>query len=126
MKACEVSIITMVDGEKRSFSCKGSMEVSVFGTQIFYSEPNANVQVSLGKETATIVRQGDYTLSLLLKRGEMTAGKLGIGGNEGEIQVYTYKVEYSIRENAVMAILHYDLLMGDGRQQMKLRMVARY
>ncbi len=126
MKACEVSIITMVDGEKRSFSCKGSMEVSVFGTQIFYSEPNANVQVSLGKETATIVRQGDYTLSLLLKRGEMTVGKLGIGGNEGEIQVYTYKVEYSIRENAVMAILHYDLLMGDGRQQMKLRMVARY
>lgn len=125
MQACDISINTTVDGEKSSFSCKGNMELSVCGAQIAYSEPNASVKVALDKETATVIRQGDYTLSLLLKRGEMTIGTLGIGGNEGELQVYAYKIEYSIRENAVMAILHYDLLMGEGRQEMKLRIVAR-
>lgn len=125
MQACDISIITTVDGEKSSFSCKGNMELSVCGAQLFYSEPNASVKVVLDKETAKVIRQGDYSLALPLQRGAMTVGTLGIGGNEGEIQVYAYKIEYSIRENAVMAILHYDLLMGEGRQEMKLRIVAR-
>lgn len=125
MQVCDISITTVASGEKTSFSSKGEMSLSALEARIFYEEPSAKVSVTLKKETATIVRQGDYTLSLPLKRGEMTTGSLGIGGNEGEIQVYAYKVEYSIRENSVLALLHYDLLMGGGKQEMKLHIVAR-
>ena len=125
MQVCDISITTTADGVKTSFACVGSMDVSLQNTRIFYKEEKAAVSVFFEKETAMVVREGDYTLTLPLKRGEVTIGKLGIGGNEGNVELYAYKIEYSLRENAVLALLHYDLLLGGGKQEMKLRIMAR-
>lgn len=125
MRTCDISITTVADGNKTSFSAKGEMDLSAYKAQLAYREAQSFVQVSLDGESAMIVREGDYTLRIPLKRGEMTCGTLGIGGNEGEIKVFAYKVEYSIREDALLAILHYDLLFGENKQKMKLRIVAR-
>lgn len=125
MRTCEISITTVADGKKTSFSAKGEMDLSTYKARLAYKEEQSFVTVLLEKESATIVREGDYSLRIPLKRGEMTEGALGVGGNEGGLQVFAYKVEYSIREDSLLAILHYDLLFGEGRQEMKLRIVAR-
>lgn len=125
MRTCDISITTVADGKKTSFSAKGEMLLSAYKAQLAYREEQSRVQVYLETETAMILREGDYTLRIPLKRGEMTSGTLGVGGNEGEIKAFAYKVEYSIREDSLLAILHYDLLFGEGRQEMKLRVVAR-
>ena len=125
MQVCDISITTIADGEKTSFACSGEMDASLQNTRIFYQEENASVAVFFEKETAMVVREGDYTLTLPLKRGERTTGKLGIGGNEGDVELFAYKIEYSLRENSVFALLHYDLLLGGGKQEMKLRIVAK-
>ena len=67
-------------------------------------------------------RRGDYTLSLLLKQGEISNGKLGFGGSVGDIQVKANKVSYSIGKDSLLSSLHYDLIFGEEKQEMKLRL----
>ena len=125
MKKCRLTIITSVDGEETEFSAVGELVLSVKETCLRYRQDGSVVELCLEGETARIKRLGDYSLFLELRRGERTKGTLGIGGNEGEIEVDTHKVAYSQGKDSFLAVLHYDLQIGIERQKMKLRILAR-
>ena len=126
MKRCKVTITTAVDGRETEFSCVGTLDLSARIVKLCYSEENASVSLILDGETAQVERNGDYSLRLFLKRGKENEGALGFGENAGQIKVYTHRVAYSIGRDSVLASLHYDLLFGEDRQEMKLRVLARY
>lgn len=126
MKKCKVTITTVVEGQENSITRDGEMDLSAEKTQLFYREENAAVHISLYGETAEVERQGDYTLRLHLVRGEITQGELGIGGSSGEIQTLTRAVQYSIREKSLLISLKYDLIISGEKQNMQLRILARY
>ena len=126
MKKCKVTITTVVEGQENSITRDGEMDLSAEKTQLFYREENAAVHISLHGETAEVERQGDYTLRLHLVRGEITQGELGIGGSSGEIQTLTRAVQYSIREKSLLISLKYDLIISGEKQNMQLRILARY
>lgn len=126
MKRCRVTIMSAVDGEEREFSCEGTLDLSSRTVQLRYAEEKAAVSLILDGETAQVERHGDYSLRLFLKRGEARDGTLVLGGNEGQIRAFTHRVAYSIGQDSLLASLHYDLLFGADRQEMKLRILARY
>ncbi len=125
MKKCRLTIITSVDEQETEFATEGELVLSAREGRLRYRQDGSVIELCLKGETATIKRFGDYTLSLELRRGERTKGKLGIGGNEGELEVDTHKVAYSQGKDSFLAVLHYDLLIGIERQKMKLRILAR-
>ena len=125
MKECELAIASSADGQENNFTRKGEMELSAFGAKVCYLDEGASVCIYFQGETVTIDRQGDYTLKISLQHGVVSEGVLGIGGNEGIIHTLAHKVAYSINENSLLATLHYDLLIGDEPQKMKLRILAR-
>ena len=125
MKKCRLTIVTAVDGQETEFSTEGELVLSVKDIYIRYRQDASVIELRLQGETAYIKRCGDYSLSLELRRGEKTKGLLGIGGNEGGIEVCTHKVAYSQGKDSVLASLHYDLLIGAEKQKMKLRIIAR-
>ena len=125
MKKCSVTITSSVDGRENSFHLNGEMELSAFGATLHYKDGEAFVSLELQGEKAEIERNGDYTLKICLERGRVCNGVLGIGGNEGAIQSLAHKISYSVKDGSLLAVLHYDLLLGDEPQKMKLRIMAR-
>lgn len=125
MRNCTLNITSTVDGQENVFSAQGKIDLSVESPKICYREENSIVRLVFQGETARIEREGDYSLKIRLERGVMQTGSLGIGGQEGEICAYAHKVSYTISENSLLALLHYDLLIGNEPQQMQLRIVAR-
>lgn len=126
MKRCRLTITTTVDGRATEFSCEGQLSLSVRSAALQYQQDGANVSLVLNGERAKIERNGDYSLRLFLESGEKTGGALILGGNEGGIQVFTHHVSYSITKNSLLLSLHYDLLFETDKQEMKLRILARY
>lgn len=126
MKRCRLTITTTVDGRATEFSCEGQLSLSVRSATLQYLQDGANVLLVLDGERAKIERIGDYSLHLFLESGEKTDGALILGGNEGGIQVFTHQVSYSITKNSLLLSLHYDLLFETDKQEMKLRILARY
>ena len=125
MQACKLTITTAVDGQKTEFSCQGELELSTFGAKLQYRQENALVTLIWEGESVSIERKGDYTLKLLLQRGTRTIGSIGIGGNEGKVEVEAHRVEYAVSKNSLLAMLHYDLIIGGEAQRMQLRISAR-
>ena len=125
MQACKLMISTMVDDQKTEFSCQGELDLSTFGATLRYRQENALVTVTWKGESVFIERQGDYTLRLLLQRGVRTCGSIGIGGNEGEIEIETHRLDYAVSKNSLLSMLHYDLIIGGETQHMQLRISAR-
>ena len=126
MKSCKVTITTAVDGRETEFSCKGELALSAYSATLRYRQENADVSLVLDGETAKIERVGDYSLRLFLKNGRESEGALGLGDSGGNIQIFTHRVVYSIGKNSLLASLRYDLLFGKERQEMNLRILARY
>ena len=125
MQACKLTITTSVDGQKTEFSSQGELSLSTFGATLRYRQENAVVTVTWDGESVCIERKGDYSLKLLLQRGTRTIGSIGIGGNEGEVEVETHRVEYAVGKNSLLAMLHYELIIGGEAQRMQLRISAR-
>ena len=125
MKECRLTITTQANGEENSIIRKGKMQLFPLSAQIVYCEENANVYLKLENNQAFIEREGDYTLSLPLQEGETTNGQIGIGGSKGDVGVYAHKVSYSIGKDSVLLALHYDLIFGAEKQEIKLRLLAR-
>ena len=125
MKECELTIASSADGQENNFMRKGEMELSIHCAKVRYEDEGALVCMDFQGETLDILRRGDYTLKISLQRGVVREGNLGIGGNEGAIHTLAHKVAYSISGNSLLATLHYDLLIGDEPQKMKLRILAR-
>ena len=126
MENCKLTITTAVDGRKTELSCQGELILLPQKAILRYRQEEAAIELCLDGEGAKIQRKGDYSLSFCLKNDTETIGKLGLGGNDGEINVFTHRVAYSIGKDSLLASLHYDLLFGEDRQEMKLRILARY
>ena len=125
MQDCRIFINTTVDGRETQTVREGKICLNSLSVTLAYREENAEVSVVFEKGETKIERRGDYALSLHLKNGEITQGGIGLGNSQGEIQTYAYKVAYSIGKDSLLAILHYDLIIGKERQEMKLRLHAK-
>lgn len=126
MTACRLTITTSVDGKETDVSYDGQMTLTPLCATISYKEENAKVCLKLENGVVFIERKGDYTLSLLLKKGETCNGNVGIGGSVGDIQAYTTRLAYSVTDYSFMLSLHYTLFIGGEPQKMKLRLFAKY
>jgi uncharacterized beta-barrel protein YwiB (DUF1934 family) len=126
MQSCKLTITTAVDGRETEFSCQGELVLSARKAILRYRQEEASIELYLDGQSAKIEREGDYSLSFCLQSGMETKGKLSFGCNDGEMNVFTHRVAYSIGKDSLLASLHYDLLFGEERQEMKLRILARY
>ncbi len=125
MQACKVTIATTVDGKTTEIAREGKMSLSNGGAKITYAEEDAVVTLCFENGEVAIDRQGDYTMRLLMKKGETCEGVLGIGGAEGRVQTQTQRLAYSLKDNSFMLSLHYDLLIGNETQKMRIRLFAK-
>jgi uncharacterized beta-barrel protein YwiB (DUF1934 family) len=126
MQTCDITIVTNADGQETSVSKTGVWSVLPNAEiSLQYEETNAKICMTVGKDEVRVDRTGDYTLSLLLKQGKRCEGKIGIGGNEGKVFTQTKKLERKEKDGSLLLILHYDLLIGDEPQKMKLRLHAK-
>ncbi len=125
MQACRIVINTTVDGCETQTVREGEIFLTSLSANLVYREENAEVSVVFENGETKIERRGDYALSLHLKSDEITQGGIGLGNSQGEIQTYAYKVAYSLGKDSVLAVLHYDLIIGKERQGMKLRLHAK-
>ncbi len=126
MRASQITITTQADKEKTQVIRKGNIECTPTGIRLIYQEEHATVGLSFEKDTVTIERTGDYTMRLSLKKGETREGSLGIGGAEGRVQTYTSRLAYSLSETSFMLSLHYDLIIGEETQCMRIRLFAKF
>lgn len=124
MQSCNLTITTETDGKESTIRRYGEMRLSPT-FKLCYREENASVTIRLTDEEALIVREGEYTLLLPLRPGEKTVGQLGVGGSEGNMEIFTRKVLYSVNNDSALLMLQYDLIFGAERQKMKLRIRAR-
>lgn len=125
MQTWQITITTSVDGVETQITRKGEVEVAPSLVRVCYREENCVVSLFLEEEQAKMQRQGDYQLSLHLKTNERTTGRLGIGGSQGEILVDTHKINYTAGKNSVLIALHYDLIIGGEKQEMRLKIQAK-
>ncbi len=125
MQACNLTITTTADGIETKVSKTAEINFGIQSAELCYQDEGAQVILSVCGERVTIERKGDYTLFLPLNRGEMTIGKLGIGGSCGELRLYTHKVQYVLNEQSLLLLLQYDMLMGEETQKMSLRLLAK-
>lgn len=125
MQACRITITTAADGRETQFVRAGSMRLFPFPCEIIYREENAEVRITLEKGVATVQRTGEYTLSFLLKEGERSEGTLGIAGAVGSVQAVTHKLAFSVQKDSLLLSMHYDLLFGEEKQEIKLRLYAK-
>ncbi len=125
MEQCRLTITTVTNGEESSIFRVGKMQLTPLAAQISYNEADAVIHVRVENNSAQIEREGDYTLSLPLQQNKLCKGRIGIMGSEGEVGVFAHKVCYSIRRDSLLLSLHYDLIFGEEKQEMKLRILSR-
>lgn len=125
MQACYLTITTVADDVENKLSKDAEIDLGIQSAVLRYHEENAVVDLEVRGGNITIRRQGDYSLFLPLKNGETTLGTLGIGDSQGELRLYTHKVNYTINEESLLLLLQYDMIMGEETQKMKLRLHAR-
>jgi uncharacterized beta-barrel protein YwiB (DUF1934 family) len=124
MKKCRIQISTITDGNRQEIVREGEFLLLPRSAVLCYNEDSTQVNIRIDSEKALVERNGDYYLSLRLEKGKTTEGILGIGGNEGKILSQTHELEYRISESMLVLSLVYDLIFGDERQKMHLRLLA--
>lgn len=125
MKKCRLTIATSGDGTETSTARKGEMELLPLGATLCYEEENAVVTLKAEKGRVEILRNGDYSMRLAFEEGKTLVGSLGIGGNEGELQTKTHRLAFSVNKDSFLLSLHYALVFGEEKQEMKIRLSAR-
>lgn len=126
IKKCDLTLKSIVDGAENLFCVEGRLEDRAGKFKVCYREDPAIVHIIfVAQGEANIDREGDYTLRLPLKQGELTQGELGINGNTGNLGVRTQSIEYTFTEDGLSAQLRYDLLLGDDVQEMDLQIQAK-
>ncbi len=125
MQPCKITIVTTEENREIKTVRDGEMRLCGLDAVLIYKETQATVKMVFQGECVEIIRQGDYSMRLRLKRGKLEKGELGIGGSTGEIQTFAHKIAYSVRENGMMALLHYDLIISGEKQEMRLRLSAQ-
>jgi hypothetical protein len=125
IQTCKITLTTSADGKETQIVRTGSVFLSLSKSIVRYSDENAEFTLIFEKDSVKLERRGDYGLSLLLKQGEYSDGMLGFGGSNGNIRVYAHKINYSTGKDSLLASLHYDLIFGEERQEMKLRLYVK-
>ncbi len=125
MAICKLVMESSVDGKASKIVRMGRLEKENKGLRLFYREENAEVTLFLQENNVRICRVGDYSLDLPLRQGEMSQGKLGLGGSEGKVEVQTYLATYTFHDGELNLSLHYDLLFGEEAQKMRLHINAK-
>lgn len=125
MKACQLTITTVTDGKETHFTTAAQAEITAINAKIEYMENDTQVLIEVEENTVKIFREGDYTLHLTVQEGVLTQGTLGIGGSNGALSVLGKKVNYSLQKDSLLLSMQYDLLFGDERQEMKIRLFAK-
>lgn len=125
MQPCKISIVTTEQDRGIKTVRDGEMQIFGLDVVLVYQEEQARVKMIFQGESVEIIRQGDYSMRLFLKKDKLEKGELGIGGSSGEIQTFAHKIAYSVRGNVVMALLHYDLIISGEKQEMRLRLSAQ-
>ena len=125
MQSCKITLTTSADGKETQITRQGSVSLSLSKSLVRYQEENAAFTLVFEKDSVRLERSGDYALSLLLKEGEYSDGTLGLDGANGKIRVYAHKISYSTSKDSLLAALHYDLIFGEERQEMKLRLFVK-
>lgn len=125
MQPCRITIVTTEEERELETVRDGEMRLCGLNAMLVYKEAQAEVKMIFQGESVEIIRQGDYSMRLLLKKGKLEKGALGIGASSGEIQTIAHKIAYSICDNGMMALLHYDLIIGGEKQEMHLRLSAQ-
>ena len=124
MKKGFLTIVTTVDGTESRFSSKAEMEISSVSAVLCYKETNAIITITVDRNEVLIERKGDYDMHLLLRENERTNGVLSIAGNEGNIEIFTERLAYSIGKNSLLMQIYYTLIFGKEKQDMRLRINA--
>ena len=121
MQVCKITLTTTVDGTETQIVKTGYASLSPLRSVVAYQEENAAITLIFEKGNVKLERRGDYELFLLLEQDKLSTGEIGLGGALGKLQAHTHKISYSVGKASLLALLHYDLLFGDERQEMKLR-----
>ena len=121
MQVCKITLTTTVDGTETQIVKTGYASLSPLRSVVAYQEENAAITLIFEKGSVKIERRGDYELFLLLEQDKLSTGEIGLGGALGKLQAHAHKLSYSVGKASLLALLHYDLLFGDERQEMKLR-----
>lgn len=124
-RVCKISITTTVDGEETQATREGSLRLSFTQSVLSYKEENAVVTLTMQADELEILRDGDYSMRLPLKRDTLTRGEIGVNGATGTVDIYTSRLLYSTTDNSLMLSLHYDLIFGKETQKMQIRLLAR-
>lgn len=122
---CQVTVVTTADGKETSITKNGELFLCGVDAVVRYFDDNANVEITASEKQVSIKRQGDYSMILPLKEGEITDGCLGIGESEGSLRVHTHKLSYAVTGGAFLLKAQYALLFGTERQEMKIRLLAK-
>ena len=125
MPKSTLTITTTVDGKETQISPKGTLEADCEAIVVNYHDGDSETQVSVKKDSATIVRRGDYGMALTLVKGAKTQGELTVSGSVGKIEIFTHLIEYSKKSNKYLITLRYDLLFGGEPQKMQVRIFAK-
>ena len=125
MQTCRVTIASSADGQENESVKKGSLAVNGTGATVCYQDGEAQVQIVVDREQTVITRRGDYEMRLVLRKGEICAGTIGIMGSSGQVYTQTHALAYSVSERSLLLSAQYDLLFDKERQAMKIRLHAR-
>ena len=105
MQKCVVNITTTADGAENTIIREGKISLSESLVKLTYREENALICMELKENTARMERSGDYSLKLFLEND---------------------RILYSVTEDSLHAVLHYDLLIAGQRQKMRLNLRAKF
>lgn len=122
---CTIQINTVIDGRETQTVREGTMRTDGSAITLFYREESAETVLVLQKSGVKIQRIGDYGLSLSLQEQAVNDGALELGNAQGKIRTHAHKIRYTMEKGAVLAILHYDLIIADERQETKIRLYAK-
>ena len=125
MTNCTITLYSTIEDNGSVSNFVGTLQAHENGAELCYTDGNAQVNVSATPACVQIVRHGDYTLSLPLKSGQTTTGKIGIAGADGEVQIVCKKAEYSAKNGTFLLLAQYELVFGEERQKTSIRLYAK-
>jgi hypothetical protein len=115
-----------VDGAETVTKKDAQATETAQGIAFRYAETDGVSVLRFHNGYAEIERAGGYGMRLTLKEGERSVGALSLGGQDGELLAFTHKISYSKTQNRFFALLKYDLLFGEEKQEMRVRVQADF
>ena len=124
MQSCRITITTSVDGQETQTMRQGKMLLSSASVTLTYQEDGDEVVLFLENGKGKMKRTGNQCLTVPFDVKASMQGEIVVGGMRGTMGVQTHAVAFSIGKQSMLAQLHYDLIFGQEKQTMRLRIHA--